>query len=303
MSACAPHSPAGARGSASAQTAVIDSARLLHTIGVLAHDSMEGRAVGTAGSLKARKFLLSEFRARGVQPWVSGYTESFQLPRARGSADSITGTNILGVIRGTHDTEKYIVVSAHYDHLGIRNGDIFNGADDNASGTAALLEIASWFSAHPPSHSILFAAFDAEERGDVGSHTFLRMHPSLADSILIDINLDMVGRNAANELYVAGTTPYPFLMPYVETAAARSGVKLKTGHDVPGTGGDDWTNQSDHGAFHALGIPYLYFGVEDHPDYHRATDEMKGIMPGFYANAVRTILDVTRQIDANPFTK
>ncbi|MEO5509483.1 MAG: M28 family peptidase [Longimicrobiales bacterium] len=282
-----------------------DSVRLMRTIGILAHDSMEGRATGTAGSIKAQKFLEAEFAKRGLKPFLAGkYSEAFKLRGSRTAPnDSVSARNIAGVIRGMKNTGKYIVVSAHYDHLGMRNGSVFNGADDNASGTAAILEVASWFADHEPAHNILIVAFDAEERGDAGSHAFLAMHKAFADSVLIDINLDMVGRNVGNELYAAGTTPYPFLLTYVQTAAARAGLKLLTGHDNKGGGQDDWTNQSDHGAFHALGIPYIYFGEEDHPDYHRATDEIAGIMPGFYVNAVRVVLDVVRQIDAKPFVR
>jgi hypothetical protein len=168
-----------------AQAQVVpDSARLMHTIGVLAHDSMEGRATGTAGSVKAQKFLVEELRRRGVKPWSrQSYTQSFRVPPSRQATnrDSVDATNIAGVIRGTKYPATYIAVSAHYDHLGVRNNDVFNGADDNASGTAGILEVASWFAAHPPQHSILILAFDAEERGDVGSRAFLRINKGLAD--------------------------------------------------------------------------------------------------------------------------
>ena len=123
------------------------------------------------------------------------------------------------------------------------------------------------------------------------------------DSVIIDLNLDMVGRNINNELYAAGTTPYPQLLPFVQQAASHSGiVKLLTGHDgAPGK--DDWTNQSDHGAFHAQHIPYIYFGEEDHPDYHKVTDEIPGIMPGFYVASIRIVLDIAKQVDAKPPTR
>jgi hypothetical protein len=279
-----------------------DSARLMRTIGVLAHDSMEGRQVGTPGSLKAQKFLKAELTKRGVMPFQkSGYEQVFKFGGRQPTADSTTGTNLIGVIRGSKHPGKFIVVSAHYDHLGVRNGNVFNGADDNASGTAAALEVASYFANHKPEHSVIIALFDAEERGDRGSHAFVNsaIMPT-RDSVIIDLNMDMVGRNVNNELYAAGTTPYPQLLPYVEAAASRSGVvKLLTGHDgAPGK--EDWTNQSDHGAFHAVHIPYIYFGEEDHPDYHKATDEIPGIMPGFYIAAVRVVVDVAKQVDAKP---
>jgi hypothetical protein len=292
-----------------------DSVRLMHTIGVLADDSMQGRKVGTPGSEKARRFLISELNSRGVKPFAGGvfpHQFKFAPGRRRGGTaapagqtpaqvDSITGTNLLGVIGGSKHPNRYIVVSAHYDHLGPGNGDVYNGADDNASGTAGVLEVASYFAAHKPENSIIIALFDAEESGDRGSKAFVTsaLMPS-KDSVLIDINLDMVGRNVKNELYATGTLANPFLAPYVDAAATRSGLKLLKGHDgAPGTG-DNWIHQSDQGAFADDTIPYLYFGEEDHPDYHKPTDEVKGIMPGFYVAAVRTVLDVTKQVDAKP---
>jgi Zn-dependent M28 family amino/carboxypeptidase len=194
------------------------------------------------------------------------------------------------------------VISAHYDHLGIRNGEVFNGADDNASGSAALLALARYFRVNRPRHSILFAAFDGEESGLQGARSFVSSPPVGADSIIMNVNMDMIGRNERDELYVTGTLPYPYLRPYVEQVQPRSKVRLLIGHDTVPTGGsrsDNWTSASDHGAFHAARIPFLYFGVEDHPDYHRATDEFERLMPGFYVRAVETILVVVLLLDAN----
>jgi Zn-dependent M28 family amino/carboxypeptidase len=289
---------------APAETAVagapvaIDSVRLLHDIGVLAHDSMEGRLVGTAGSAKARAFLDRSLRERGLTTagGATSYLHPFQFTR-RDSA--LTGINVVGMVRGTARPDRYIVVTAHYDHLGVRNGEVFNGADDNASGTAALLALAGHFARNAPRHSIIFAALDAEEGGLRGARAFVENPPVPRESIVLNINMDMVGRNDANELYVAGTSHYPQLLPFVQRVAANAEITLIPGHDRPGARPtDDWTNASDHAAFHQAGIPFLYFGVEDHADYHRASDEMAGIQPGFYARAVRTVLSAVRLLDA-----
>lgn len=276
----------------------IDSVRLLRDIGVLAHDSMEGRRVGTPGSARAQIFLDAAFRARGLQ--AAGGTNTYRQPFTFTRGDSsITGVNIVGMVRGTELPERYIVVTAHYDHLGVRNGEIFNGADDNASGTAALLAIADYFSRNAPRHSIIFAALDAEEGGLRGARAFVSNPPVPRESIVLNVNMDMVGRNDAGELYVAGTTHYPQLLPYVQRVAQDAEVTLIPGHDTPTPRpSDDWTNASDHGAFHQAGIPFLYFGVEDHADYHKATDEFSGIQPAFYPRAVRTVLSAVRLIDA-----
>lgn len=276
----------------------IDSATLIRDIGVLAHDSMEGRGAGTPGSARARAFLEGEFARRGLEPVNGSYLHPFTFIR-RGDSAETEGVNVIGMVRGTTSPDRYIVISAHYDHLGVRDGEIYNGADDNASGTAALLALASHFAEHPPRHSLIFAAFDAEEHGLRGARAFVAGLPVPKEAIALNVNMDMVGRIDAGELYVAGTYHYPELLPFVERVASEAEVKLIPGHDRPdGSSGDDWTRASDHGAFHEAGIPFLYFGVEDHPDYHKPTDDVEGIQPGFYARAVRTVLRAIRLLDA-----
>jgi Zn-dependent M28 family amino/carboxypeptidase len=277
-------------------TAAIDSARLMHDIGVLAHDSMEGRLVGTPGNARARAFIERSFRERGLQPAGSNsYLHPFNIQR---NDATIEGVNIIGQVTGTAQPSQYIVVTAHYDHVGVRDGEIYNGADDNASGTAALLALAEYFTRNRPRHTLIFAALDAEEGGLRGARAFVESPPVPLQSIVLNINMDMVGRNDAGELYVAGTAHYPQLLPFVEEVAQSAEVTLIPGHDRPGARpSDDWTTASDHAAFHRAGIPFLYFGVEDHPDYHRPTDELSGIQPGFYPRAVRTVLTAVRLLD------
>jgi Zn-dependent M28 family amino/carboxypeptidase len=117
--------------------------------------------------------------------------------------------------------------------------------------------------------------------------------------MLLTVNLDMVGRNEKNELYVAGTYHTPALLKLVEGIAVGAPVKLVAGHDRPGLpSGDDWTNSSDHGPFHAAGIPFLYFGVEDHADYHRGSDEVERMLPAdFHVRAVETVLMALLRLD------
>jgi Zn-dependent M28 family amino/carboxypeptidase len=300
VSACSPGGAPGhiATAERSVPPVTIDSATLMRDISVLAHDSMEGRRVGTPGGARARAFLLRRFATIGLQAvGASAYEHPFTFAR---NDSTVQGVNVVGMVRGTVRPDRYIVVSAHYDHLGIRDGEIFNGADDNASGTAALLQLATHFAGAPPRHSIVFVAFDAEEGGLRGAHAFVADPPVARDAMVLNVNMDMVGRNDAGELYVAGTHHYPQLLPFVERVAATAEVTLLPGHDTPNPArpSDDWTSASDHGAFHAVGIPFLYFGVEDHADYHRASDELDGIQPGFYARAVRTVLRTVMLLDA-----
>lgn len=280
-----------------AQPAITSEALMRH-VSILAADSMEGRRIGTPGSAKARAYLLREFAAAGLQPIGASYEMPFE---AMGRDSSIRrGVNLVGMVRGTRHPGRHIVVTAHYDHLGIRDGQIYNGADDDASGTAALLELARWFRANPPENSIIFAAFDGEEGGLTGSREFVRQPPVPLASIALNVNMDMVGRNAQNELYAAGTSHYAFLRPLLDTVAVRAPITLRFGHDDPtGPRQDDWTTQSDHASFHRAGIPFIYFGVEDHPDYHRPTDDTERLMPTFFQGAVMTVLEALKVFDRN----
>ena len=291
-------SPASLIGQTAA--APIRPADLMRHVAVLAHDSLEGRLIGSPGGAKARTYLLRQFAAVGLQPVGSSLEHPFAVPNPRDSTQVRRGVNIVGVVRGRTTPERYIVVTAHYDHVGIRNGEVFNGADDNASGAGALVELARQLRASQPANSVLIVALDGEESGLLGAREFVRAPPVPASSTVLNVNLDMVGRNEKRELWAAGTSHYPFLRSYLDGLATRSGVTLRMGHDDPnGPRGDDWTSQSDHGAFHRAGIPFVYFGVEDHPDYHRATDETDRLMPDFYAAAVNTVLDAIRTFDRN----
>lgn len=274
-----------------------DTDQLLADVAVLAADSLEGRGAGTAGSEKAQAYIRRAFDRIGLQPVGDSFDHAFSL--GRDASDAVRGVNLVGSLAGTTVADSVIVVTAHYDHLGIRGGAIFNGADDNASGVAGILALASYFSHHPPRHTLLFAALDAEEMGLRGARAFLDDPPIDPGRIVLNVNLDMISRNAQQELFVAGTYHYPFLKPTLEQVATRSSIHLRFGHDQPqGKAGEDWTRSSDHGVFHQAGIPFVYFGVEDHRDYHKATDEYANIDPAFFSQAVATILDAVQQLDA-----
>ena len=296
----------GTRASTNASPGVIgariDAGALLAGARILSADSMEGRRPGTPGGERARRWLDAQYRQIGLDPVGSSFGHPFTVTSQRDSS-SRQAVNFIGMVRGTETPDRYIVVTAHYDHVGfgrpVEGDSLYNGADDNASGTSALLALARWFRQHPPRNSILFVALDAEEMGLRGARHFVANPPVPKDAIVLDVNMDMVGRNDRNELYAAGTFHYPFLKPYVERVVARAPITLRIGHDTPEVPRDDWTSQSDHGAFHAAGIPFLYFGVEDHPDYHRPSDEFARLQPEFYAKAVETVLDVLLELDAN----
>jgi Zn-dependent M28 family amino/carboxypeptidase len=206
--------------------------------------------------------------------------------------------NLIGSVAGREAPDAFIVLTAHFDHEGVRDGAIFNGADDNASGTAAALEIARRVLERPLRHTLVVALLDAEESGLRGARAFVEQPPVPLTGVRLNVNLDMVSRTAG-VLWAAGAFHTPTLRPALEAVAADAPLTLRLGHDRPGAPeGDDWTGASDHGPFHAAGIPFVYFGVEDHPDYHRPTDDVSGIQTDFHAHAIETILRVIEAADA-----
>jgi Zn-dependent M28 family amino/carboxypeptidase len=274
------------------ESKLFDAGSLLRDIQTLSADDMEGRSADRPSIQKARDYVEGRFKEAGLQP----ARQEFDI-KVRGPAEPLKGVNFFGEIKGSKDPDKHIIITAHYDHVGIRNGEIYNGADDNASGTAALFAIALYFKKHPPDHSLIFVAFDAEERGDLGSEHFVANLPVKKESILLNVNMDMISRNDKGELYAAGTHHYPQFRPILESVQKKAGVKLLLGHDDPKLGQDDWTGQSDQASFRAAKIPFVYFGVDDHKDYHRPTDDFANIQPEFYVRSVETIIDAIKAFD------
>ncbi|MEH0158688.1 M28 family peptidase [Limibacter armeniacum] len=274
---------------------------LVEDLKILSSDEMEGRKTGTTGSQKAADYIISRYETIGLKPLSGGgYTFPFTFYN-KFLRSNFDGVNILGFIEGSQYKDKFIVVSAHYDHMGANGVEIYNGADDNASGVAAMLEIANFFNINPPLYSILFAAFDAEEMGLQGAKSFIYEGPLSKDQIVLNINLDMVSRGGEhNVLYTAGTHQYAFLKPIVKRVASSFDFKLKFGHDRPkDKGAENWVFASDHGYFHKKGIPFLYFGVEDHPDYHKPTDTFEKIDIKFYQEVVSFLAAVAEEMDRN----
>ena len=291
---------------AAAAIAEVDSAGLLADLEFLADDARGGRRIGTPGNADARAYLGRRLTELGVSPLPGALTgepfvHGFTAAARRGApGDSVRGANVVGRIRGTRDSTRVLVVSAHYDHVGIGrvvNGDsIYNGADDNASGAAALLAVARELRARPPEHDVVLLFPDGEESGLLGARAFVAAPPVPRSSIALDVNFDMLSRDTRGELWVAGPGRWPALRPLMQRLATDAPVRLRIGHDS-GTPQEDWTTQSDHGAFHAAGIPFLYFGVEDHPDYHRPSDSPDRVTRAFYVRAARTVVEAVRRAD------
>lgn len=269
----------------------LDTDQLIEDIRILSSDEMRGRLVGTEGNAMAREYIIKRFVGMGLPVFQGSYEHDFSIERNNGNV--VEGTNVIGIVEG--ESDSMIVITAHYDHLGVRDSLIFNGADDNASGTSGLLALAHYFNQTTPNHTLVFAALDAEEGGLNGARAFVRDFV-LMEKVVLNINMDMISQNDKNELYAVGTYHYPELKPVLETVETGE-LSLLFGHDRPEDGNQDWTFSSDHGPFHRIGVPFIYFGVEDHEHYHRPTDTFETIPQEFYKNSVELILNATIALD------
>jgi peptidase M28-like protein/PDZ domain-containing protein len=262
--------------------------RALDDLRYLADDAREGRGVGTRGLDEAGRYLAQAFRTIGLTPGGDSgtYFQTFVISRdapaaIHTDAGGKTIRNVIGVLRGRSPARRgeVVVVGAHYDHLGYggfgalddpdSTGKIHNGADDNASGTTALLEVARRLALHRPDRTVLFIAFSGEELGDLGSAYYVA-HPTVPmDSVYAMLNMDMVGRLRNAKLIVSGaatTTEFPALLDSLNRS---SGPEPR--FDLRASG-DGW-GPSDHASFYAAKRPVLHFFTDLHGDYHRTTDD------------------------------
>ena len=272
------------------EKALVDNLRFLSS------DALEGRRPETKGSEQAREFIKGQYKKMEVHPFADKYEVPFEFDTRPGA--KVKGINLIGWIKGSTKSGKCIVISAHYDHVGIKESKIYNGADDNASGASALIAIAEYFKKNKPQHDIIVAAFDAEEMGLQGAKAFVKNPPVAIDKIVANINMDMVARADAKELVACGTFFYPDLKALIEKVSYDK-VKIVFGHDNPekDKGSENWTFSSDHGPFHSVKIPFIYFGVADHKDYHQPTDDFEEVDKEIYTSCVKLIILASREID------
>jgi hypothetical protein len=213
----------------------------------LASSEFEGRETGTDGEKKAAKYLLKRLKESGFEP-----EEQEFLTHGGGN-----GRNVIAVLRGTSD--EAVVIGAHYDHLGVSNGTLHPGADDNASGTAVLLDLAGRLAKKPPTRTVVFAFFSGEESGCFGSRYYVNHPAAPLDKTVAMINMDMVGR-LKDQLIVFGADTGDKFREYL----ADSKIKIAFSKDPGG--------QSDHTSFQMKKVPAVHVFTGSHPDYHKSGD-------------------------------
>jgi len=278
-------------------TSFIDTTKLINRVKVLADDNMKGRATGK--NKAAQAVILSQFNQYHLKMFKNDFEQPFSFIDEK-TKKSRKGTNLVGYLKGKESPNDYIVIGAHYDHLGVIDNKIFNGADDNASGTSAMLSLVEYFSTYPPHNSIIFVAYDAEELGIHGSIQFLKNPPIDLNQIKMNFNFDMIGRNIKNEVYIVGTYYYPEFKEILASASKNIDLQVSYGHDDPNDNNRDyWMKSSDNAPYFLKQIPNITFSEEDHPDYHKESDEFDGIDQIYYKQVVKLIIKSISQIDAN----
>ena len=280
----------------------------------LAADDLGGRAIGTTGEQKAAEYLAQEFEKLGLTPMgTDGFFQEFTVSKPSNPHEEavigtdgagVTGRNVVAFLDKKAD--KTIVIGAHFDHLGmggqgsLHRGDsaIHNGADDNASGTAALLALAKIFKYETLKSNILFIAFSGEENGLWGSNYFVKNPTVDLKTVNYMINMDMVGRlNPEKSLAVHGVGTSPSF-PSVLDPINSDSLKL-----VPSESG---VGPSDHTSFYLQDLPVLHFFTGQHADYHKPSDDADKINYEGLVQVVRYISRLIAGLDAEPklaFTK
>ena len=265
------------------------------TINFLASDELQGREAGFHGSRVTSEYIVSLLQWMGVSPLADCYFQPFDAYRKERQKkgrlevhpDSIvklkqevhqklTMRNVLGMIPGKN-TKEYVIVGAHFDHLGIDpvlDGDqIYNGADDNASGVSAVLQIARAFlaSGQQPERNVIFAFWDGEEKGLLGSKYFVQTC-SFLSQIKGYLNFDMIGRNnkpqQPKQVVYFYTSAPPVFGDWLKEDIRKYGLQLEPDYRA-------WENPiggSDNGSFAKVGIPIIWYHTDGHPDYHQPSD-------------------------------
>lgn len=281
---------------------------MMEVVKYLSDDKLEGRETGTKAERAAAKYLVKQFKSIGIEPkGEKGFYQDFTYtpkPNPHASAeeqakklDPITGRNVVGYI--DNGMEHTIIIGAHYDHLGYGaegsryTGEpaIHNGADDNASGVALILELAKHLKNNETKHNYVILAFSGEEKGLWGSNYYMKNPTIDTTKISYMLNFDMVGRlSASYKLAVYGTGTSPVFDEVLKKA--NDPVKFHLVTQASGVG------PSDHTSFYLKGYPVLHFFTGQHEDYHKPSDDYDKINFDGMVLILNYVNDVMGQLDS-----
>ena len=287
---------------------LVEKSNIKDDVSFLADDALEGRQTGTEGEKKAANYIAKRFKDLGLTAkGTKNFHQEFSfIPKTDPHAEvtftknedgSITGRNVIGYIN--NDAQNTIVIGAHYDHLGYGgDGSLFrdsikaihNGADDNASGTAVMLDLARKLNTTNTNNNYLFIAFSGEEMGLLGSNYFVKNPTINTKAVSYMINMDMVGRlkkDSALAVYGTGTSPM-----FKQVLKAHN-TKFKLIENESGVG------PSDHTSFYLADIPVLHFFTGQHEDYHKPSDDAEKLNYQGMETISKYIFDIISDLDDN----
>jgi len=279
----------------------IDKKMVKKHLYTLASDDMQGRRTGTEGIEKAAQYIEGEFKRIGLKTYadLSSYRQTFTFTSRR-TNESITGSNIIGVLEGKGKKDEFVVVSAHYDHLGEKKegeGDlIFNGANDDATGVTGVLALAEYFAKEGNNErTIIFIAFTAEEMGLIGSKHFGKGID--ASKFIAGINLEMIGKEPASGPKTAWLTGFDRsdFGKIIQKNLEGSGYKLYP---------DPYVRfglffRSDNASLARLGVPAHTFSttqIDKDKDYHQVSDEAETLDVGVITETIKAVAKGTESI-------
>ncbi|WOH38391.1 M28 family peptidase [Thalassotalea fonticola] len=278
-----------------------DNSQLIDHLKQLSSKEFSGRYPGSKGHALASRYIAQNLSPANHNSTF--FSEPFHYDY--GFSRKI-GVNHIFIRQGKLFKNKFIIISAHYDHLGKKMGKIYYGADDNASGTAALLSLKPWLESIDTNYTLILLATDAEEYGFKGAKAFLSESKVRQKDIIFNINLDMISYGKKHKaLYIAASRNQPELKSLVEQVNKISPVKFIFKNKLDSNSisslraSINLHKASDHYEFHKVGIPYLFVTGDNHKNYHSPKDTFKNINLGFYSNAFESIKNLIWEVDQN----
>lgn len=282
---------------------------------VIASDEMEGRDTGSPGQKKAGQYMVNYYKGLGISyPKALGsYYQKVpaDFMKKRGGGNLPDSENILAFIEGSEKPEEIVVISGHYDHVGTRNGVVYNGADDDGSGTVAVMEIAKAFQAakkagNGPKRSILFLHVTGEEHGLFGSEYYTDNPVFPLANTVVDLNIDMIGRDDPENrgkqyVYVIGSEMLSSQLKVINEAANKktNNLELNYKYDDPNDT-ERLYYRSDHYNFAKNNVPVAFFFDGIHEDYHKPTDDVEKIDYNLLAKRTQLVFTTAWEIANRP---
>ncbi|MCF2219194.1 M28 family peptidase [Chryseobacterium sp. PS-8] len=282
---------------------------------VIASDEMEGRDTGSPGQKKAGQYMVNYYKGLGISyPKALGsYYQKVpaDFMKKRGGGNLPDSENILAFIEGSEKPEEIVVISGHYDHVGTRNGVVYNGADDDGSGTVAVMEIAKAFqtakkAGNGPKRSILFLHVTGEEHGLFGSEYYTDNPVFPLANTVVDLNIDMIGRDDPENrgkqyVYVIGSEMLSSQLKVINEAANKktNNLELNYKYDDPNDT-ERLYYRSDHYNFAKNNVPVAFFFDGIHEDYHKPTDDVEKIDYNLLAKRTQLVFTTAWEIANRP---